>query len=148
MIRLLATFFYLGRFPWMPGTIGTLGAIPLVWLLTLGGAWSYTIGIALLMILAIGVSEAFERKYKEKDSPQIVIDEVIGYVIAMAGLPEKSLAFLWAFIIFRFLDIFKPFPINYIDRHIRGGLGVVADDVLAGILTNLILRIAFSYFPL
>lgn len=144
MLRLLATFFYLGFCPWFPGTVGTLGGIPVIIALFYLGNIGYMVGAFILTLLAIGVSQAFEEKYGVSDSPEIVIDEVIGYVVAMTWLPLTWQSFVLSFAIFRLLDGFKPFPISYIDSHVKGGLGVVADDLLAGMITNLILQVVFT----
>lgn len=141
MIRLLATFFYLGKSPWIPGTVGTLGGIPLVMVLFQLGSTGYVVGACVLTLTAIIIAQMFETKYNVHDSHEVVIDEVVGYVIAMAGLPPKLTYFVAAFVIFRLLDGLKPFPINYIDRHIHGGVGTVSDDILAGVITNLILQV-------
>ncbi len=141
MVRLLATFFYLGRSPWIPGTVGTLGGIPLAMVFLCGGHTGYILATLLLTLVAIFVAQAFENKYDVHDSREIVIDEVAGYAVAMTWLPVTWQSFLFAFVIFRILDGLKPFPLSYIDRHIQGGLGVVADDILAGVITNFILQV-------
>ena len=144
MVRLFATFFYLGTSPRIPGTIGTLGGIPVVLALFYLGELGYMAGALILTLVAIGVAQAFEEKYGVHDSREVVIDEVIGYVVAMTWLPITWQSFVFAFGIFRLLDGFKPFPIGYIDRRVKGGLGVVADDIFAGVITNLILQIVFA----
>ena len=144
MVRLLATFFYLGTSRWIPGTVGTLGGIPVVIALLYLGDIGYMVGAFVLVLAAIGISQVFEEKYNVHDSREIVIDEVVGYVVAMTWLPWTWQSFVSAFAIFRLLDGFKPFPINYIDRRMKGGLGVVADDLFAGIVTNFILQIVFT----
>ena len=141
MIRLLATVFYLGRSPICPGTVGTLGGIPVVLFFCYLGPVGYVVGAFFLTLVAIIVSQIFETKFKVHDSQEIVIDEVAGYVVAMAWVPPHLIYFVIAFIIFRLLDIFKPFPIHYIDQHVSGGVGTVGDDILAGILTNCIVQV-------
>ena len=145
MIRLLATFFYLGTSPRMPGTVGTLGGVPVVMALYQLGALGYMFGALILTLLAIGVSQVFESRYGVSDSPEVVIDEVVGYVVAMTWLPWTWQSFVFAFVLFRLLDIWKPFPIGYIDRNVKGGLGVVVDDVAAGLVVNLVLQIVYTH---
>ena len=82
------------------------------------------------------------RTLKEHDSGTIVIDEVAGYLVAFAALPFEIFWIALAFLLFRFFDAIKPFPINRLDR-IRGGLGIVLDDLGAGLITNIILQILF-----
>ena len=139
----LATWLGCGRAPLAPGTVGTLGAIPLVILMALIGHWPYLIMTTFLCYLTIEVAEKYEVQFDVMDAKEVVIDEVAGYAVAMAWLPLTWQAFLASFILFRLLDMIKPFPINMIDRHGRGGVGVVADDLLAGIVTNIALQVVF-----
>lgn len=138
-----ATWFGLGRLPHAPGTLGTLGAVPVVVVFYLFGHWSYLVAVALFSYFAIEVAEGYEKKYQTHDPKEVVIDEVAGFVVAMAWLPFTWQSFLYAFLIFRFLDVVKPYPIRWVDEKARGGLGVVADDLLAGIITNIILQFVF-----
>ena len=133
----------MGRSPWIPGTIGTLGGLPVVWGLYHLGEVGYLLGALAFIFIAIVVSELFEQKYEVHDSREIVIDEVSGYVVAMALLPLTWPYLLSAFVIFRLLDGLKPFPIGWLDRRIGGGLGVVTDDIFAGMVTNLVLQVVW-----
>lgn len=141
VIVALATGFYIGRVPVMPGTFGTLLGLPLVGLLYLGGPVFYTVSAALLVFISIGVAELYETYMDSHDPKEVVIDEIVGYVIAMTLLPLTWQAFLAAFLIFRLLDILKPFPIGRLDRQLPGGFGTVLDDVAAGLITNIALHI-------
>jgi phosphatidylglycerophosphatase A len=76
-----------------------------------------------------------------KDPGAVVIDEVAGMVVTLLGLPFTVATACWGFVLFRLLDIAKPFPIGWLDRHLKGGLGIVADDVAAGVIANLTLRL-------
>lgn len=76
-----------------------------------------------------------------KDPGAIVIDEVVGMAVALLGLPLTPATIIGGFILFRLLDIIKPFPVGWLDRRLSGGTGIVADDVAAGIIANLILRV-------
>lgn len=140
-VRLWATWFYLGHAPKAPGTVGTLGAVPLVWLLAQMGELTY-MGIAFgLTIFAVFVAQLYEQQSNSHDAKEIVIDEVAGFVIAMTWVPLTWQSLVIGFAVFRFLDAVKPFPIGWMDRKIEGGLGVVADDVMAGVLTNIFLQV-------
>ena len=144
IVEFLATGFYLGKAPKAPGTWGTLLGIPLVYLLKLGGPMAYMFGAIGLLFVAVAIAEAYEVLMKEHDSGQVVIDEVVGFVIAMTWLPVNIAFLAAAFVLFRFFDILKPFPIGYMDRKIRGGLGTILDDVAAGLVTNLILQLIYQ----
>jgi phosphatidylglycerophosphatase A len=95
----------------------------------------------LFIFFAVWIADAAEKILEQNDPGCIVIDEIAGMVVALVGLPFNPITVVIGFIIFRILDIFKPFPIRDLDKRIPGGLGVVADDVAAGIITNLLLRI-------
>ena len=81
------------------------------------------------------------------NSKEIVIDEMIGFMIAMTWMPQTWQAYLAGFCLFRFLDILKPPPIRYFDRRVPGGLGVVLDDVVAGLVANIFLQFIYSQTP-
>jgi phosphatidylglycerophosphatase A len=139
-----ATFFYLGRAPLMPGTIGTLGAIPLVYLFSQAGIYGY-MGLTLVLIFwAIRVADQYEQMVQNHDSKEVVIDEVVGFLITMFWLPHTWQAFLAGFVLFRALDIIKPFPINILDRRAQGGFGVVVDDLVAGVIANIALQFVYT----
>jgi len=87
LIISLATFFYLGKAPKFPGTVGTLGAIPVVLLLFMTGKLFYMLGAFLLTIFAVFVAQSFETRFGGHDNSEIVIDEVAGFVVAMTWLP-------------------------------------------------------------
>lgn len=128
----------------MPGTWGTLWGIPLAWLLMQAGPLPYMVLAIALVLLASVIAELHERYTNAHDPGEIVIDEVVGYVIAFTWLPGTWQAFVGAFVAFRFFDILKPFPIRQIDRKIKGGLGTVLDDVAAGIAANIVLQLIYT----
>lgn len=143
-IEVLATFFYLGRVPLMPGTFGTLGAIPLVYLFSLAGVYGYIALTFALTLYAVRVSDQYEQLVQDHDAKEVVIDEVVGFLITMFWLPHTWQSFLIAFILFRALDIIKPFPINLIDKRVTGGFGTVVDDLVAGVIANIILQFVYT----
>jgi phosphatidylglycerophosphatase A len=140
-IVFLATGFYIGNIPFAPGTFGTILGLPLCFLLGLLKLPLALVCTMLFILIAIWISHIAEKRLKKKDPGCIVIDEVAGMAVTLIGLPFNLTTGLSGFIIFRILDISKPFPIRALEKHLPGGLGVVADDVIAGIMANLILRV-------
>jgi len=140
-VMFLATGFYIGNIPVAPGTFGSLLGLPLCFSLTGISASSAVLWTLLFILFAVWIADAAEKILKQNDPGCIVIDEIAGMMVALVGLPFNPITVVIGFIIFRILDILKPFPIRDLDKRIPGGLGVVADDVAAGILTNLLLRV-------
>ena len=106
-------------------------------------AWSpavIPILIGAAAVLAMPVCGRAGRIYGEADSSRIVLDEVCGMLVAGALLPPTAWALALAFVAFRFFDIVKPFPASYFDRYVKNGAGVVADDLVASIYANLVVR--------
>jgi len=132
LIMFIATGAYTGYLPKAPGTWGTLVALPLNLLLLRLSPKGY--GVSLLVIFLVGVYAAgsAEKILDRKDPGSIVIDEIIGMLIALIAAPPQPLVWLMAFGLFRLFDIAKPWPVSWADRHLNGGLGIVMDDVLAG----------------
>ena len=140
-VMFLATGFYIGNIPFAPGSFGSLIGLPLCFALA-GIRLTPAVFCTMLFILfAMCIADAAEKILKRNDPGCIVIDEIAGMMVALIGLPFNPITVVIGFIIFRILDILKPFPIRNLDKRIPGGLGVVADDVAAGIMTNLLLRI-------
>ncbi len=145
IIENLATWFGLGNAPTMPGTVGTIGAIPLflVFLLFKDNPYYnniYFIFLVAFFILAVYVSDVAEGIYQVKDAQCIVIDEVLGFMTTMFLVKASILNLVFGFILFRFFDITKPYPIRKL-QNLKGGMGIVIDDFLAGIMANIILVI-------
>lgn len=136
----LATGLGSGLAPVAPGTVGTLAAVPLVFALAqLPTLWSAGF-IMLLVLLGIYVSEVVSRDLGVDDHGGIVIDEVAGFAITMWALPFDWAWLLAGFCLFRLLDIVKPWPVRLFDQHVSGGLGVMADDIVAGLLACCLLH--------
>ena len=138
--EILATFGYLGKAPVAPGTFGTLGAIPLALLFMQLGPIGYMVATVLFAGVSIWVAQAYESESDSHDASEVVIDEVAGGLIAFTWLTTWQ-AFVAAFVIFRALDALKPFPVGWADKKIEGGLGVVADDLIAGVITSVVMQI-------
>lgn len=141
----LATWFGVGKIKKASGTWATLATVPLAYALGLLGPFITMGFIVLLLPVGIVAADFYEKKFQTHDSSEIVIDEVIGFLITMTWLPLTWQSFVLGFILFRILDIFKPFPISYLDEKIAGGLGVVVDDVAAGMIANLVLQYLYSH---
>lgn len=146
-ILLLSSNAGLGYAPVASGTFGTLAGIPAYWLLAKlpPGLWSVTV-VALFFLGCWAAGEA-GKIYGVVDDGRIVIDELIGYLVAIAFLPFTWKTAIIGFILFRFFDIIKPQPARYFDRQIKNGYGVVLDDVVAGLYSALTLRMILHFFP-
>ena len=129
-----------GLMPIAPGTWGTLAALPVYLLLTSLSPSVYLLITLGLFLLGVWVSERVTRDLGEEDYSGIVWDEVVGYLLTMLGAPVGIIWMIVGFFLFRFFDILKPYPIRLIDTHVKGGLGVMLDDVLAAVPACLILH--------
>lgn len=143
-LKQLAILFGVGRFPKGPGTVATIATIPLVILLWQTGPIVYMAVILMLLPVGILASEAYEQDKGGHDHKEIVIDEVLGFLITMVWLPLTWQAILIGFVLFRLLDITKPLFIGYLDKKVQGGLGVMIDDVVAGIIASIIMQIMYA----
>lgn len=137
----LATGGFSGYFPVAPGTAGTVVGVLILWCLS--DAPSFFRLVLCLFLMLSGVWAAYEagRRFKSPDSGKIVIDEIVGIMVAMIGIPITGYWLVVGFILFRFFDIVKLPPVDYLDRRLKNGWGVMADDVMSGIYCNLILRL-------
>jgi len=141
LVILLATWWGVGYVPRAPGTAGTIAAIPLYFLLRLLPLYGYLACVLAIGLVACWAAGEAERIFQEQDSQRIVIDEAVGFFITMAALPPTWPYLIGGFCFFRCFDILKPPPIRLIERTVKGGYGVVLDDVLAGIYAHIALRI-------
>jgi phosphatidylglycerophosphatase A len=140
-VLFLATGFYTGNLPIAPGTFGTILGLPLCFVLA-GLKFPLAVACTMLFIVfAVWIANDAEKLLKKKDPGCIVIDEIAGMAVTLVGLPFNLTTALIGFIIFRILDISKPFPIRALDKRVAGGVGIVIDDVAAGIFANLLLRL-------
>ncbi|MCX7987908.1 MAG: phosphatidylglycerophosphatase A [Thermodesulfovibrio sp.] len=138
--RIISTVFFIGYFPFAPGTIASLFAM-----LTLFFFKPSDICISLMLlvtfILGLISSNKMEKQTNSRDPSYVVIDEFAGYLMAMILIPITIQNLLLAFIFFRFFDILKPPPIKQIEKIFKGGLGIMMDDIIAGVISNFLLRI-------
>lgn len=144
LILFLATGAYSGYAPVAPGTVGTLVAIPLIFLSVQLFSFSVVLHLVVIVLAIAGacwVADVADRELEEHDSGKIVIDEVVGFLVATAAMEVTWSQLFLAFFLFRLFDIIKPPPASFFDEKVSGGIGVVLDDVCAGLYTNLIVRI-------
>ena len=142
----LATGLWVGNIPFAPGTFGSLIGLPLCFFLSGIELPLAMVSVVLFIFFSIGIAHAAEKIVRRKDPGCIIIDEIAGMLVTLIGLPFNLITVAIGFIIFRILDILKPFPIRALDKRISGGVGVVADDVVAGIFANCLLRLFFYLF--
>jgi len=140
-IHLLAFGFGSGLAPKAPGTFGTLAAIPIYLLFEPLSLTSYLVVLVLLSLLSFYIAGKSAQMLGVHDHGGIVIDEICGYLVTMALAPAGWQWVVLGFILFRIFDILKPWPINYLDKNISGGLGIVLDDLMAGIYALLSLEL-------
>lgn len=132
--RAIATGGGVGYSPVAPGTCGTLVAVPLVWGCRYLDTCQYLGVVALVAFCGVVAADIADRSWTTRDSQRIVVDEVAGYSLTMALVDRGNAAWLLAgFVLFRVLDIAKPGPIRWLDRNVHGGLGVMIDDLAAGV---------------
>ena len=140
LIRAIATVFGVGYLPAAPGTWATVVGVVIAYYLGNNLAF-YSILLVILLVLGIMTSGLLEKQLKQKDPGVVVIDEVVGVMIALWGLPLIWSVMISGFFLFRAFDMFKIYPINKLEAQ-PGGWGIMLDDCLAGVYTNIILRIA------
>jgi phosphatidylglycerophosphatase A len=140
VILLLATGLGTGYSPIAPGTMGTLLAIPVFLLLSSIPSPVYEWTIIAFFFLACWVSDKAQSYWGKKDDQRIVIDEIMGFFTAMMWVPGTALFIALGFVLFRLFDIIKPPPARRLEQ-VRGGYGVVLDDVMAGIYANIVLQV-------
>lgn len=153
--RLFATDFYIGCLPRKltgkpkttgGGTLGTLLGLALTPLLPAGRA-PYAVFLLAACVFAVAVAHKYCADTGVEDDQRVVIDETVGYWTAVAWLPHNWLLLALGFGLFRAFDGLKPWPIRQVDDRVGGGLGVVLDDVLAGVAANLVLRVLLLAVP-
>ena len=141
----LATGFGVGYSPVAPGTLGTLLAIPVYYFLSNISSPIYEITLIGFFFLSVWISENAEIFFRKKDDQRIVIDEMMGFLITMLWVPKTTCFIIIGFFLFRFFDILKPFPIRHLEKRLKGGYGVVLDDVIAGVYANVILHLTILF---
>ena len=143
-VQFLAFGFGSGLSPWAPGTAGTVMALPVYLLFADQPLWIYSAIVLLAAVLGVFLCDRASHSLGVHDHPGIVWDEFVGLWIALWALPPEPLWIALGFVVFRVLDIAKPWPVGWLDRHTRGGLGIMVDDVAAGVMTCVTLHLALS----
>ncbi len=138
-MKTIATVGGIGYVPRLPGTVASLVGLGISWLLRSNPALQLA-GCAVAAGLGFWSAGPTARALGEKDPPVVVIDEVAGMMLGLALLPAKGWIYLAGFLLFRFLDIFKPGPIRRLER-LPGSAGIMLDDLLAGAAANLLLQL-------
>jgi phosphatidylglycerophosphatase A len=143
--KAFATLFGLGRFPKAPGTAASAAALFLYALVLHGWPWPfYLLFLAVLFLLGAGTSSAYAAEVGQPDPKRVVVDEALGQLLALFLVPLGWLPLTLSFLLFRFFDIIKPFPIRSLEK-LPGGWGIMADDAAAGaaagIIVHLIMRL-------
>lgn len=135
----LASWFGCGFIKPAPGTWGSLGALPFgIALLWLGGIPLLIFATIIITAIGFWAAAKFDKAMGGHDSKMIVIDEVAGQWLALIPCALNPILIITAFLSFRFFDIVKPYPISFIDKHIKGAAGVMGDDLLAGLCAAVI----------
>ena len=124
-----------GLAPKAPGTAGTLVAIPLLLALQNMSLAIYLAITIVITTLGVWVCSYSAKKLGVHDHPAIVIDEIAGFLITMTAVPAGWIWVVTGFILFRFFDAVKPWPISWLDKHVKGGMGIMIDDVAAGLVS-------------
>lgn len=132
----------------MPGTVGTLIAVPLYLMFSFLSWPLYLLSALAFACLACIISGEAETIFHEKDAPRIVIDEMAGFLCTMFLVTPTTAHVLWGFIFFRFFDIVKPFPARTIQDRLPGGYGIVGDDLVAGIYSSAALAVLMKFWDL
>jgi phosphatidylglycerophosphatase A len=144
-IHCLAFGFGSGLAPFAPGTAGTLLAVPLYLLIAPLSLPLYCAVLLLAFALGVYLCGKTADDLGVHDHPGIVWDEFVGYWITLIAAPPGWGWLLWGFILFRFFDIVKPWPIKWLDQHVTSGFGIMIDDVLAGVFALTLLQITAYY---
>jgi phosphatidylglycerophosphatase A len=136
-----------GLVPFMPGTMGSLAAIPLVYMMSYLPIWAF-LGITVLsIVLGIQICQKVSDDLGVHDHGAIVWDEIAGMMIVFIAIPMTWQTLLLGFILFRLFDIWKPWPISFLDKNVHGGWGIMVDDIVAGVLALGILHALYYFSP-
>ena len=143
---IIATGFYSGYLPFAPGTWGSaVGLLLYYFLFSRLSTGMYCLVIAALLIVGIFAAGSAEKIINNKDPGPVVIDEIVGMLITLIAAPSNHSMRVLGFLLFRFFDIVKPFPIRWLDTKIQGGVGIMLDDVVAGIYSFLVLQVVWLF---
>lgn len=133
-VHALALGFGSGLAPKAPGTFGTLAALPLYWLLSGLPLAAYIAVVVVAAVVGVWICDRSAKDLGVHDHPAIVWDEFVGFWITMIAAPVSWVSVILGFALFRLFDVLKPWPISWLDKHVSGGLGIMVDDILAGVI--------------
>jgi len=144
--RILATWFGSGLIPKAPGTWGTAAAVPFAFVITtLFGPFALLIASALAFVIGVWAAGAYAKDIGKADPSEVVIDEVAAIWLVLTFVPVSFVGWLIAFVVFRFFDVVKPWPVSLADAKLKGGFGIMADDIIAALYTLLVLWLMQFY---
>ena len=146
-VHFLGLGFGSGLIPVMPGTFGSLAAIPVLLLMQLLPLWGFWAVTVLACAVGVYLCGKTARDMQVHDHGSIVWDEIAGMMITFLFVPISWLSLIAGFVLFRLFDILKPWPINVIDQRVHGGTGIMLDDILAGAMAALCLALIHQIFP-
>ena len=137
--KIFCTGFGVGKIPFFPGSLASLSILPIIWVIKKNQSTEFfLIVIAIYLIISYFLIKVCISNQSNKDPSYIVVDEHLGQAVTLLFCDEVLIEYFFAFLLFRFFDILKPFPINYFDN-IKNPFGVIGDDILAGIISGLII---------
>lgn len=143
----IATCGYIGKLPIGPGTFGSVPGLLLYWIMAQMHTLHAVCLTLIVILVAVWTAGAAEKAMGAKDPGSIVIDEIAGMAVAFTGLGFSWPLAVSGFLLFRIFDIIKPFPIDWLEKRFDGGIGVVIDDVAAGLVCRIILGAALAVLP-
>lgn len=144
----IAFGFGAGALPVAPGTFGTLIAIPFYLLLEFLPRSIYIFVVTLITLGSMWICDRVSKEINVRDHQGMCLDEIVGYLVTMTFAPHGVVWIVLGFLLFRLFDIWKPWPINYVDAHVHGGVGMILDDVLAGVYSLIGLKIMTGFINL
>ncbi len=146
---MIATWFGSGYLPKAPGTWGSLAALPCAWVMVdHAGPNILWLASAALFALGVWAANGYMAISGTHDPGPVVVDEVVGQWLVLSILPQDLFMYGLGFVCFRMYDVLKPWPINIVDQKLKGGLGVMVDDVLAAVYAIVTLFVIFNFVPL
>lgn len=142
----ISTWFGSGLMPFAPGTWGSVAALPFAWVIyEYARAPGLMLATIFVFVLGVWTSSIYSQDLPDDDPSQVVVDEVVGQWLTLLVVPPDLFYYAVGFVLFRIADIFKPWPVSWADRKIKGGLGIMLDDVFAGVYAAIVL-LALRYW--
>ena len=144
----ISTWFGSGQLPKIPGTWGTLAALPFGWFIHINfGSTGMLVASAVIFVIGWWSTAGFIAVHRDHDPGMVVVDEVAGIWLTLAFVSPNLEGYLAAFVLFRFFDMLKPWPIRTVERVVNGALGVMADDIAAAVFAIVVYILFVTYTP-